>query len=422
MLWSVSTCILSYRSTQFQGGIIIATSTRTPKPQLTLDGFQTWLDDAKISVKKNVISHDLYVTGIDPIFDRETVRNNLHVILHDALKQKFICNVGLVSDLLMVVGGLNSYNPVIDLLASAPPWDGQNHIEYLYDSLHIRESDKLSRTLIRKWLMQTRAIASNDLDHPFGADGMLVLVGPQGIGKTTVPRVLAMKPELVKTGMWIDTRDKDTLIRTTSCWIAELGEVETTLRSDLERLKAFITAELDQVRLPYGRRDEITPRRTSLIATCNSNQFLIDPTGSRRFWTVPISYIDLPALKALDVIQLWKQVETLVAADPQGFRLTPIEQAELARRNTQHEKPLKAQMEVQDIFAEADEQKNSYRWEFMTVSDFKLDYPSLSRYTVEQVAKALDKLGVKQERKSIGGKQSRVRLLPVPLYGKAQTA
>lgn len=381
-----------------------------------------WLADHGISVRKNIVNHSLEVTGVDPLFDRETVRNSLPVILHNDLKQIYSCNIGLVSDLLDVVGGICSFNPVTDLFSSAPPWDGKDHVSELYNILHLPESDKLSQTLLHKWLMQTRAIAENDLEHAFGADGMLVLTGPQGIGKTTLCRVLAVKPELSKLGMYIDCHDKDTLRRTTSCWIAELGEVETTLRSDLERLKAFITAEVDEYRLPYGRSDQVLARRTSLIATCNSERFLIDPTGSRRFWTVPITDIDLPALNRLDVVQLWRQIEVEIAADRQCFRLTPFEQAELARRNTAHEKPLKAQMEVEDIFTDADEQKSLYRWEYMTVSDFKLDYPSLSRYTVEQVAKALDKLGVRQERKSIGGKQSRVRLLPIRTYRQVQTA
>ena len=72
----------------------------------------------------------------------------------------------------------------------------------------------------------------------------------------------------------------------------EDAEVETSLRTDPERLKAFITAERDEFRLPYARSDTVSARRTSLSATCNSQEFLTDPTGSRRFWTVPVEKID----------------------------------------------------------------------------------------------------------------------------------
>ena len=62
--------------------------------------------------------------------------------------------------------------------------------------------------------------------------------------------MLGIRPDFVKLGQWIDPKDKDTMLRCTSAWIVELGEIETTLRSDLERLKAFITAEADEYRLP----------------------------------------------------------------------------------------------------------------------------------------------------------------------------
>ena len=48
----------------------------------------------------------------------------------------------------------------------------------------------------------------------------------------------------------------------------------------------------------------------------------------------------------------------------------------------------------------------------MTVSQFKNIHDILRVYSVEQVGKALDKIGIKQERKRINGKQLRVRFLP----------
>ena len=392
------------------------------KTPLTIEALREWLSDNGISVRRNVINHTIEIDGLDAEYDCETVSSSLHVILHDRLKDEFVCTSSLVSDLLDVVSGMSRFNPVLDMLKAAPPWDGVDRAEQLTDILHIPADDALSRVLLRKWLWQCLAMANNDLGGAYGADGMLVLQGPQGIGKTTFCRVLAVRPDLVKTGMYIDSRDKDTLRRTTSCWIAELGEVETTLRSDLERLKAFVTAECDIYRLPYGRSDQTLARRTSLIATCNSTRFLIDPTGSRRFWTIPVAQIDLQALNDFDALQLWKQIEEEIAGDPQCFRLTQIEQAELARRNGAHEKPLKAQMECEDILADAAERPAAFIWVYQSVSDFKTDNQILSHYSVEQIAKALDKLGIKAERKTVNGKQIRARYLPRHNWTIAKTA
>lgn len=384
---------------------------RQTKPQLTVDKLEMWLDDNAIEIAYNCISHSVEVEGVDPSFNPETVKSDLHIIVHDQLKRQYQCDRGLVADLLGVLAGKHRYNPVEVMLKNAPAWDGVDRVEQLYKILCI-EDDELSKTLLHKWLWQCYSMAHNDAKHPFGADGLLVLQGKQGIGKTSFVRKIGVLPELVKLGQYLDSRDKDTIRRCTSCWICEWGEIETTLRSDLERLKAFITAEIDEYRLPYGRTDQTLCRRTSLIATCNTEQFLIDPTGSRRFWTVPVKGIDLEALAALDALQLWKQIETQAAGNLQGFRLTRQEQDELARRNTEHEKPLKAQPEIEDIISKANKDSSTFVWAYSTVTDFKVEHECLRTYSVEQIGKALDRLGYPSIRKSIDKRQQRVRCLP----------
>ena len=225
-----------------------------------------------------------------------------------------------------------------------------------------------------------------------------------------------MQESLFKEGLHIDIRDKDTIRRATSCWIAELGEIETTFRSDLEFLKAFITMSIDTYRVPYGRLDVSSARRTSFIGTCNTGRFLIDPTGSRRFWTVPVSNIDLDALSKLDILQLWKQIELDVEKNRQGFRLSDEERTALMARNTAFEKPLKAQEEIEDILSDAKSNPNQYDWKLVTISEFKTANSQLNRYDVSQIGRALNKLGIPERKPRIDGKQVRVRQLPMKRY------
>ena len=383
-------------------------------PALTLELFTDFLKEAGISVRYNVISKEFQMDGIPSRFNPETLASDLHIILHDQLKQVFKCSKDQVADLLHVAGGVQRFNPVLDMLGRTE-WDRVDRMPELFDILHLPKGDALSRILISKWLMQGVAMARNQLHGAYGADGVLVLNGGQGIGKTTFVKKMGIRPDLYKLGQWLDTRDKDTARRCTSAWIVELGELETTLRSDLERLKAFITAERDEYRLPYARTDQILARRTSLIATCNTERFLIDPTGSRRFWTVPLEKIDLDRLEKLDAIQLWKQAEASLCQNPQGFRLTKLEQEALFRRNVSHEKPMKAQMEVEDILQEA-RGGSGYLWTDMTVSDFKAEHDLLRAYSVEQIGKALDKLGVEARRVQHSGVRKRLRLLPKRIF------
>ena len=383
---------------------------------LDLDTFEQYLFENGISVRYNVITKEAEIQGVNSIFNPETLAADLHIILHDQLKKEFRCTKELVADLLGVVSGKYRFNPVIDMLRDVK-WDYTERVVPLFEILHLPTEDNLSRTLVSKWLFQCWAMAQNELKNGYGADGLLVLQGPQGIGKTSFVRKLGVRPELVKLGQYIDTHDKDTTRRCTSAWIVELGELETTLRSDLERLKAFITAERDEYRLPYGRADQIQARRTSLIATCNTERFLIDPTGSRRFWTVPVEKIDLDRLAEFDALQLWAEVKDLAADKPNHFRLTREEQAQLARRNLEHEKPLKGQLEVEDIINTARAEPGSFEWRDGTVSEFKTYNDTLRGYSIQQISQALDKLGLTTQKKRISGHVQRVRNLPFRKYG-----
>lgn len=217
---------------------------------LDLETFEQYLLENGISVRYNVITKEAEIQGVNSIFNPETLAADLHIILHDQLKKEFRCTKELVADLLGVVSGKYRFNPVVDMLRDVK-WDYTERVEPLFEILHLPLEDNLSRTLVSKWLFQCWAMAQNELKDGYGADGLLVLQGPQGIGKTSFVRKLGVRPELVKLGQYIDTHDKDTTRRCTSAWIVELGELETTLRSDLERLKAFITAERDEYRLPY---------------------------------------------------------------------------------------------------------------------------------------------------------------------------
>ena len=300
-----------------------------------------------------------------------------------------------------------------------------------YSGFHGYSEEHLPET--KKWLMQAVCGLFNNGKHPFSLDLILVFKGKQGIGKTRFFEHLAMLPQYFGEGVCIDPRNKDSIIQATSNWICELGEIGSTLKKDMDSVKAMLTKANDEYRLPYGRTTLKFPRMTSFVGTVNDDKFLIDQTGNRRFATVPISddvHIDYNTqIRPFDSLQLWAQVYRIVqeeiakgATMASCFRLDPEMKAELDSRNEVYTKPMKAEDEVIDILARLNMERQilsagySITDEYMTVTEFISQHTSLNKYTAEQVGKVLTKLGYKRQMRRVDTKVLYMRFLPRKNY------
>ena len=388
------------------------------KERLTIEALAEELAMRGIAVKYNLINCEYEIMGrTDAGFTMS--QDDLLARMHNALADLYKgASFETLAAYTSFIAREHRYNPVLEAL-EAVTWDGVDRLPQLYALMGL-EADSLSQALVRKWLMQSVALLFNDAADPFGADGCLVLNGAQGAGKTSLFRHLALRDAWFGEGLTVNDRDKDTTRRIVTTWIAELGEVESTLKSDISALKAFVSASIDHYRLPYGRADVVAPRMTSLCATCNSDRYLIDPTGNRRWWSVPFRRtVPREELLALDAAQLWAQIFATVAPLPYRekagcFRLTEEERGALAERNSDFEKPIKAQPEVEDILAKAAREGLNTRQ--MTVTEFVKLWPELRGYSAQQVGAALKKCGITTTMKRINGTMARMASLPVANY------
>jgi predicted P-loop ATPase len=379
--------------------------------KLTISGVAFHLEQIGVSVKYNETIREAEIIGLHN-YNNNYIIDNFPVVLYNDLNLQYKkCTISIVQDFLRVIMMNNAYNPVLEIF-EGKKWDKTDRLPELYRIMRIDDSDKLSKTLIYKWLWQNLSLARNEKGE-YGADGILVLKGGQAAGKTTFARKTALKIEWFGEGLLLDVRQTDTIIRAVSCWIGELGEIESTFKSDINALKAFITLPKDNYRVPYGRIADKLPRRTSFIGTCNSDEYLIDETGNRRYWTVPINErMDLEALEKFDMLQLYLQIDEEAKINIQGFRLTPEEITELSERNGHHEKSMKGEQEIKDILFKAE--RDNLTFKEMTVTEFKELYPVLRIYAANRISAVLKKNGIIIEIKKKDGKTQKLANLPFP--------
>jgi predicted P-loop ATPase len=87
-------------------------------------------------------------------------------------------------------------------------------------------------------------------------------------------------------------------------WIIESSELDTLSRSEVSRIKTFMSRTTDRFRPPYGKRLIESPRQLIFAGTINHSTYLRDETGARRFWPVVCGVIEIDRL-CRDRDQLW---------------------------------------------------------------------------------------------------------------------
>ena len=66
----------------------------------------------------------------------------------------------------------------------------------------------------------------------------------------------------------------------------EVSELDAFRRTDVSRIKQFLSLRADRFRAAYGRNVKELPRTCIFFGTTNTAEYLQDTTGNRRFWPI----------------------------------------------------------------------------------------------------------------------------------------
>jgi len=148
------------------------------------------------------------------------------------------------------------------------------------------------------------AVVANAMDdREYRNHTCLVLTGEQGRFKTTFLDLLC-PPKLQGysyTGK-IYPQKKDTLTYIGQNLIINIDDQLKALnKRDENELKNLITCPMVKYRMPYDKHVEEHPHMASFVVSVNDNDFLADPTGSRRFLPFEVLSIDINRAKAVSM-------------------------------------------------------------------------------------------------------------------------
>ncbi len=163
-------------------------------------------------------------------------------------------------------------------------WDGEKRLDRVFiDYLGAEDTEytrKVARLLFCSGVARIYAPGQK-------YDYLVVLIGPQGISKSTFARIMGVNwfSDSLKI---IDMKDKTAAEKLLGVWVVEISEMDGFGKVDSNTIKSFLSICEDRFRPAYGRYPVDKPQQFIALGTSNKRDFLTDETGNRRFLPIDI--------------------------------------------------------------------------------------------------------------------------------------
>lgn len=260
------------------------------------DGFAVNLDnlkkilngDSKLkgAIQYNVFTYEIDVTrpmklngrtlsgAIDDLIIRE-------IRAYIATKYKLDYKKPDIADILEVVAGEHSYNPLKDYLESCESEykelvNQRDPFDILRHYLNIKD-DEYNRIIMDLFF---RGAVAKVFDPTIKFDFVLDLTGRQGVGKTQFFEGLFTHKYFTTIETFTDKDDKARMVRN---WCVFDDEMVASKKASFSELKKFITETKLEFRPPYASSDRRLSKSFIIVRATNDHDYLNDLTGERRF-------------------------------------------------------------------------------------------------------------------------------------------
>lgn len=289
----------------------LATNAQTGLPKATIDNVWTILEHDPLLKGKfalNLFAGRGEVLGALP-WDNRTQRrlwddNDNQGLYWYLERYHHITGNGKIDGALSLHSTAHAFNEVQDYLKGLK-WDGVPRLDTLFIDYLGAANTPYTRAVTRKAFAAavTRAMAPGSK-----FDNMVILAGPQGIGKSTLLDKMSRGwfNDSIRT---FEGKEASELLQ--GVWLVEVAELDAFRRTDIACIKQFLSLRSDRFRAAYGRHVKELPRCCVFFGTTNTKEYLQDRTGNRRFWPVDVGiqgaaksvWKDLPN----EIDQLWAE-------------------------------------------------------------------------------------------------------------------
>jgi len=345
----------------------------------------------------NELDQYVYLNG-KPVTDFDYI----HLFL-ESKSAGLRCGKEFVIDVISELASANSYHPfkqVVERIA----WDGTDHIAELYKTITVSDTEADYADYLKRWLIGIIA----KVYRPGSQNFVLTFMGDQGIGKSRWLSKLALVPQAFGEGT-VDPSNKDHLLRHVTNIIWHIPELEyTTGKRETGALKDYLTTESITVRPAYARTTRVGRSICSFCASVNSDAFLVDQTGNRRFVVFPVDRIN--HMHNVDMQQVFAQAKVLFEQDFQYW----FNEAEIKILNQINEQ-YRPETEIEHLMSNVESGDHFYSAiEVLTAFGILKPYPS----QVRELAAICKNKGIKKTQKGRAKKRgylmNDLRLINVP--------
>jgi putative DNA primase/helicase len=238
-----------------------------------------------------------------------------------------------IHEQLIGVAHSNHAHPIRDYL-NGLRWDGQRRMDsWLGDVFGVEPSVGAHR-IGRAWLI---SMVARIMVPGCKVDTMPILIGQQGLRKSTTLRAM------MADAAWFSDSDiplhhsQDKYQVINGVWLYEIAEFDRfSGKADAAEIKAYVSSQRDSYRRSHGRRVASVDRQVVFAGTTNAAEFLVDSTGSRRYWPIPCEKADPDVMISIrdqlfaEAVMAWKageswwlasEVAAEVAAAADAFRV-----------------------------------------------------------------------------------------------------